>query len=93
MEVSDVERIATGLFYLGEEAKELGLVDGLGGREEALDYIAAQQEIEPNVIEYRRKATFLDALTGVMGGTGFNIGRGFAFELRQIRQTSVIPAT
>ncbi|MEK6869128.1 MAG: signal peptide peptidase SppA, partial [Nanoarchaeota archaeon] len=35
----DVEKIATGQFFIGSEAKELGLVDELGGREEVIAYI------------------------------------------------------
>src|SRR3989338_6894629 len=31
----DVDKIANGLFYLGAEAKELGLVDELGGKDAA----------------------------------------------------------
>jgi protease IV len=87
----EVERLATGQIYLGSRAMELGLVDGLGGREDALTYIADQLDIEPDVVEYRRKSTFLDALAGTVAGAGFNIGRGFAFQLMSLKPAPVIP--
>lgn len=40
MEISEVRKLATGQLYLGSQALELGLVDRLGGLEDAIDYLA-----------------------------------------------------
>ena len=39
----DVDKIANGLFYLGAQAKELGLVDELGGKDEVIGYIEKKE--------------------------------------------------
>ena len=37
MEIEDVRKVATGEFYLGSEAKELGLIDEFGNKETAIE--------------------------------------------------------
>ncbi len=46
MTVEAVRELATGEIYLGSQAKELGLVDRLGGIEEAIGYLAELNEFE-----------------------------------------------
>jgi protease-4 len=73
---SYVEGVAEGKIYSGRKAKELGLVDEVGGRDSAID-IAAQMggiEGEPRIVTYER-ATFFEEFVG----TAFaNFGYGFA---------------
>ena len=61
LEVTEVRRLATGMIFLGIEAKELGLVDELGNRETA---IAKAKELanlkKGNVVEYVKKPSLLN---------------------------------
>jgi protease-4 len=51
-----IKEISSGKTYLGQEAKELGLVDELGGREKALDIAAQKANITKyKVVDYTRK--------------------------------------
>lgn len=81
MSKTHVKSVAGGKIYSGRKAKELGLVDEIGGRDAAID-IAAQMggiEGEPRIVTYER-ATFFEEFVG----TAFaNFGYGFARGLIQ----------
>jgi protease IV len=83
--LKEVERLATGMFYLGGEAQELGLVDRLGGMDEAVEYIEAAQGIKVDLVEYRQKPTLLDVLMSAMNEGSFNVGRGVAYGIQEQR--------
>lgn len=51
MDPAVVRELATGQLYLGTQALELGLVDRLGGIEEAIDYLAELNNLE-NPVRY-----------------------------------------
>jgi protease-4 len=65
--VESVRRLADGRIYTGSQAKELGLVDELGGKREAIALAAELAGIkgEPQVVEYRRVAGLLSLLGGI----------------------------
>ena len=46
MTVEEVDKIGQGRVWTGADAKEIGLVDELGGLEDAINYAAAQAELE-----------------------------------------------
>ncbi len=46
MDVEEVRELATGELFIGSQARELGLVDRLGGVEEAIDYLAELNDLE-----------------------------------------------
>jgi len=46
MTVEEVDAIAKGRIWTGKDAKEIGLVDELGGLQDAIDYAAEQAEVE-----------------------------------------------
>jgi protease-4 len=62
-----VRELATGQLYTGVQAKELGLVDELGGLNEAIDLAASLAGIEKPTVEYYRPETpsLLNALLGM----------------------------
>lgn len=72
----EVEKIATGQFYLGIEAKGLGLVDELGGREEVINYIEKQIGEDVNFVKYESKKGLLSSLGELMSKNLFYIGKG-----------------
>ncbi|MBI2654953.1 signal peptide peptidase SppA [Candidatus Woesearchaeota archaeon] len=92
MSKKDVEKIANGLFYLGSEAKELGLVDELGGKEEAIRYIEAKENIKVELVEYEKEKGFFEALSGVMNENSFFAGKGIGSALFQGKSTVTITA-
>ena len=58
-----IEKIAEGRVWTGETAKELGLVDELGGIDKALDIAVAKAGIEGyTVVSYPEKQDFLSSL-------------------------------
>ena len=78
MIMSDVEEIADGRIYTGKMAFELGLVDELGGLDEAEKFIEKKHNITVKTIEYKKKTTWADVLSEVMGKQFFNLGKGMS---------------
>ena len=89
-----VKKLATGQFYLGTEAKKLGLVDELGSRDEVISYIEEQIGEEVDLVRYRTKKGFLSAFSGIMNEKFFFIGKGlgnaFLTESNNPRSISII---
>jgi len=71
LDESKVKELATGQLYPGTQAKELGLVDELGGLQRAIDLATELAGIEKPEIEYYkpRPSTLLESLFG------FNLAR------------------
>ena len=72
----DVDKIANGLFYLGAEAKELRLVDELGGKDEVIAYIEKKEGMKAELVEYKKEKTLLDILSEVLSRQSFFVGKG-----------------
>lgn len=70
LEPSFVEEIAQGRVWSGAEAKTLGLVDELGGLQDALSYAAAKAELGDNyrVVEFPRKKELAEVITELLNG-------------------------
>ncbi|MBN1156452.1 signal peptide peptidase SppA [Candidatus Woesearchaeota archaeon] len=69
-------KISTGMFFFGTEAKDLGLVDVLGGKEEALKIIETNLNITASPVEIRKKESLSDVLSRLSGGLSYQIGLG-----------------
>ena len=82
MEKEKIQEIATGMFYLGSEAKELGLIDSLGGKDTALE---AMKELtgfeELQLVSFQERRSLLEALRGVSAFNSFYIGKGIGSEM------------
>jgi protease-4 len=65
-----VRELATGQLYTGEEAKELGLVDELGGLDKAIDVAASLAGIEKPKVEYYKPE--VPSLLSTLLGLGMN---------------------
>ena len=82
LEVSQVQKIATGEFFLGEEALQFGLVDQLGSKDDAETFIKEKYGLaEIDYIAYEHTAGFFDLLSGVMSTFFFNLGEGIGSRL------------
>jgi protease-4 len=64
-----VEEIAQGRVWSGSEAKELGLVDELGGLDAAIAFAAAQAKLGSNyrLVEYPRQKELIEAVQEFIG--------------------------
>jgi protease-4 len=71
-----VRELATGFVYLGSEAKELGLVDELGGKKEALKYLEKELNITAEPVEYGKKTGFFETLSGLTAQNFYHMGKG-----------------
>jgi len=81
LEVSAVDAIADGRWYLGQQAYELGLVDQLGGKKHAVMWIEDKEEIEASLAEYAKPKSFAELLTEMFSGNSFEMGRGIGKSL------------
>ena len=86
-------RISDGLFYTGSEAKELGLVDALGSKSEALRYIEEELDITAEVIEYKKERSLLDVLGSVFSEQSFLVGKGIGSAILSKRVSNEIVIT
>jgi protease-4 len=73
-----VRDLATGMFYLGSEAKDLGLVDELGGKAEAVHYLEGRMGENATIVVYEKQQSLLDYLTGLADHHGYSMGQGWA---------------
>ncbi len=72
-----VREIATGEFYLGVEALPLGLVDQLGNRATAEEYITETYGLDSiDYVVYQRQGGLFDMLAGVFADFSFKLGQG-----------------
>ncbi len=81
MNKKDVDKAANGLFYLGAQAKELGLIDELGGKDEAISFIEKKEGIRAEIVEYRKEPTLFDVLSSVLSEQSFFVGKGLGSSL------------
>jgi protease-4 len=78
----DITGLDTGLFYLGKEALDLGLIDSLGGKDLAINITKQLANItEAELVIYERKVG-LSALLEKFGASAFySFGSGFSSAL------------
>jgi len=80
----DVVNLATGEFYLGVEALELGLVDELGSAIEVEQYLYDVVGLEfVEFVSFVQEPSFLDGFFGVLNKRSFNVGLGIAAGLEE----------
>jgi protease IV len=77
MSEEEVRKLATGQFFSGLKAKELGLVDELGGRREAKAYLKKELEVKDvKFVAYKKPKTFVENIMGALSEQSFEVGRG-----------------
>ncbi len=81
LDESFVRELATGFVYLGSEAKEFGLVDELGNKKDALNYIEKQLNITAEPVEYRQPRSFFEELSGLTENGFYSVGQGIGSSL------------
>ncbi|MFH1400323.1 MAG: signal peptide peptidase SppA [Nanoarchaeota archaeon] len=80
---AEVTRLADGFILLGVEAYDAGLVDELGGLDEAKAYLKERIGEDVTTVSYERKSSLIDLLGGIVSDHGFATGEGLASGLRR----------
>ncbi len=80
---NDTLGLATGMFYLGAEAKDLGLVDELGGEPEVKAYLEAQGIKGVEFVRFEQRVSLFDLLAGLTSRLGFSVGQGIVSDARE----------
>ena len=76
---SKVRDLATGEFYLGVEAINLGLIDQLGDLNTMEQYLKTTYTLEEvEYVRYERQAGFFDLLQNVLSRFSFSMGQGIS---------------
>tara|TARA_Y100000310_G_scaffold344281_1_gene456195 strand:- start:1273 stop:2211 length:939 start_codon:yes stop_codon:yes gene_type:complete len=87
---SKIKKIATGEFFLGVEAYNLGLVDELGNKKTAEKYLKKKLGLKDiNYAKYETKKSLLSSLMGVVSENFFKIGEGIGSGLVNNRMSWV----
>jgi protease-4 len=71
------KEISSGLFYVGEQALRLNLIDEIGGKEEAMNYIRRVINETPKIVELKKKKGFVESLYNLFSKQSFILGYGF----------------
>jgi len=81
MPKKEVMELATGMFYLGQEAHENGLVDHLGSKDLAINITEELAGIEnAKLVKYEQKKSVFDLLSKISHKAFYSIGRGIGAE-------------
>lgn len=77
---SGISKVSTGMFFLGSEALELGLIDQIGGKKEAIEYMEKKLGITVQVITYEHKKSFIEQIFSLEKAS-YAFGKGFSSNL------------
>jgi serine protease SohB len=72
----EIERVATGEYWYGTRAQELGLVDDLGSSDDYLMRSATQDHAQIYAVTYKGKESFLQKLQGAFSSFAASLGLG-----------------
>ncbi len=78
LEFEHVKKYSTGQVFLGSTAHELGFVDMLGGRKEAVEFLESMLNITVELKKFSEKKGFADVFGGVTQEAAYTAGQGFA---------------
>lgn len=91
MQVADVEKLANGLFYLGQDSVELGLVDYIGNKDYAVSFTKELAGItDGEVSEYYDEENFFARLSKeYLAYSSYYIGQGIGSILFHVESSQV----
>jgi protease-4 len=76
--VEKIREIAHGFVFTGAQAKELGLIDAIGNKDDAVKHIEQQLNITADLYEFKETKTFFEEIVGL---SSYNVGRGIGTAL------------
>lgn len=89
-----ITELSTGIFYLGKEAKNLNLIDYLGGKELAINLTKKKANItEAKIVKYTEKTKLSDLISRLSARAFYFMGRGIGYELYAKSKNSFIDIT
>jgi protease-4 len=88
-----VSEAADGRFYLGTQAFELGLIDQLGGKKEAVAWIEDKEGIDAELALYAKPKTLADIIAGVFGENSYFVGQGIGKAFLDAKVTKGVEIT
>lgn len=89
LSIEQVRSLADGFVFLGTEAKEKGLIDELGGREEAIKYLEQKLNITAQPYEYKELGGLTEMLSGLATQQSFTLGKGIGAALFTAEKTTI----
>ncbi len=75
------EGIQNSEFFTGKDAKELGLIDDFGGKDEAIKFVEGKFNMTARPKEFVAKKSFIDLLAGAISEQSFHLGQGIGDRL------------
>lgn len=89
MPKEEVTKISTGMFYLGQEFYDMGLVDYLGDKELAINVTKELAGIEEaKLVKFEKKKGLFDVLSKLSSQAFYYMGRGIGAELQSQAKVS-----
>jgi len=90
LSINKVRALSTGMFYLGEEALNLGLIDRIGSEEDALELLKQELDISYiHKVEYKEKKRLWDVFTASFSQQAYAIGKGIGSALSSDKKYSI----
>ena len=81
--ITDIRKVSTGEFFLGIEAKELGLIDKFGNRDAAIEEAKKlANSNSPRIVEFKEKRSLFDLLGQVSAKSFYFLGKGIGSEIK-----------
>jgi protease IV len=89
LEPEYIRSIADGSFVTGNAALELGLIDGFGGYNEAVEHMENVLGTKVSVVRYRQPTGFFQALSGYINKQLYLVGKGIGSGLLPEQRTII----
>ena len=81
LSLQEMREIETGVFFLGIEAYDLHLVDEIGNRQSAIDYLESKLNTTVNTKEYKHSRGLFDTFGVSSEKLSYAFGKGFSSNL------------
>ena len=82
MSYEEVEELATGFVFLGQDAIDLGLADKIGSMDDAIKDLENELNITADIARYKTKTSLLEELGASFQQAAFNAGVGMGTKMR-----------
>jgi len=89
IDVEKLKKLSDGSIFLGIEAKDLKLIDQLGGEREVKKYIESNFNITVEPVFYKTRRGFVDAILSSSSNIGYSVGTGIGNSLTQSAEADV----
>jgi len=87
--IEHVQSLADGFVFLGDEAVDNRLIDRIGSYDDAIKHIEYDLNITADIVEYKHKPTFLEALSTVFWDQSYSVGRGIGDSFKTVRHNTI----